>query len=108
MVDDSSAPITPYVYWLVFNINPATTTILQGQLPPDALQARNSAGQAAYDPPCPSGKPHEYRFTVYALNTTLNLPQGASLESAWTKIAAATIGRGRVTEKALPRPLCLF
>jgi Raf kinase inhibitor-like YbhB/YbcL family protein len=102
VVDDSSAPITPYVYWIVFDIGPATTTILQGQLPPGARQARGSAGHAAYDAPCPSGKPHSYRFTVYALDTTLNLPQGTSLESAWTKIAAATIGRGRITVKALP------
>ena len=29
MVDDSSAPITPYVYWIVFDIGPATTTMLQ-------------------------------------------------------------------------------
>lgn len=102
VVDDSSAPITPNVYWVVFDISPATTAILQGELPPGARQARGSAGQAAYNAPCPSGKPHSYRFTVYALDTRLNLPQGTSLKSAWTAIAAATIGRGRITVRALP------
>lgn len=100
VVDDSAAPITPYVYWIVFDINPATTAILEGQLPPGARQARNSAGHAAYDPPCPGPAGHAYRFTVYALNTVLHLPNGTSLISAWTAIAAATIGRGRMTTTA--------
>lgn len=100
VVDDSDAPITPYVYWIVFDINPATSDIQEGQLPPGARQARNSAGLAAYDPPCPGPHGHTYRFTVYALNSVLNLPKGTSLQSAWTAIAAATIGRGRLPVSA--------
>jgi Raf kinase inhibitor-like YbhB/YbcL family protein len=100
VVDDSSAPITPYVYWIVFDIKPATSDILEGQLPPGARQARGSAGRASYDPPCPGPHGHTYRFTVYALNSVLNLPDGTSLRSAWTAIAAATIGRGRLTVSA--------
>jgi len=100
VVDDSDAPITPYVYWIVFDINPATSYILQGQLPPGARQAQNSAGTPAYDPPCPGPGGHEYRFTVYALDSMLNLPNGTSLESAWMAIAAATVGRGRMTATA--------
>jgi Raf kinase inhibitor-like YbhB/YbcL family protein len=100
VVDDSDAPITPYVYWIVFDINPATAEIREGQPPPGARQARNSAGQAAYDPPCPGPRGHSYRFTVYALNTKLNLPPGTSLVSAWMAIAAATIGRGRISVNA--------
>ncbi len=97
VVDDSDAPITPYVYWIVFDIKPATSDILEGQLPPGARQAQNSAGRAGYDPPCPGPQGHWYRFTVYALDTVLNLPENASLESTWMAIAAATIGRGRMT-----------
>jgi hypothetical protein len=100
VVDDADAPITPYVYWIVFDINPATSQIQEGQLPPGARQARNSAGRAAYDPPCPWPHGHTYRFTVYALNSVLNLPKGTSLQSAWTAIAAATIGRGRLPVSA--------
>jgi Raf kinase inhibitor-like YbhB/YbcL family protein len=96
MVDDSSAPITPYIYWLVFDISPGTTDIQEDSLPTGAREALNSAGTAAYDPPCPEGHSHWYRFTVYALSTVLNLPSGAPLQEAWTAIAAATIGRGRI------------
>jgi len=37
---------------------------------------------------------------VYALSKVLNLPNGTSLQSAWQAIAAATIGRGRLTVSA--------
>jgi Raf kinase inhibitor-like YbhB/YbcL family protein len=96
VVDDSNAPITPYVYWVVFDIGPGTSALAEGQLPPGAKQARGTAGYDHYDPPCPGPGGHQYRFTVYALNTVLNLPNGTSLLSAWQAIAAATIGRGRL------------
>ena len=101
IVDDSSAPITPFIYWLVFHINPGTTDIQEGSLPTGARQAMNSAGTASYDAPCPSHR-HMYRFTVYALNTALKLPNGAPLKSVWTAIAAATIGRGRIVVTGNP------
>jgi len=100
VVDDSDAPITPYVYWVVFDIGPGTSALQEGHLPPGARQARGTAGYDTYDPPCPGPSGHSYRFTVYALNTVLNLPNGTSLQSAWQAIAAATIGRGRLPVSA--------
>ena len=102
VVDDSSAPITPFIYWLVFDIQPGTTDIQEGSLPTGAKQALNSAGATRYDPPCPHGHPHWYRFTVYALNRTLTLPNGAPLLTVWTEIANATIGRGRIPVTGYP------
>ena len=102
IVDDSSAPITPTIYWLVFDINPGATDIQEGALPTGARQALNSAGTATYDAPCPRGRPHSDRFTIYALNTALKLPTGAPLQTVWTAIAAATIGRGRIVVTGNP------
>jgi len=102
VVDDSSAPITPYIYWLVFDIQPGTTDIQEGSLPTGAKQALNSAGTATYDAPCPAGHSHSYRFTVYALKRDLALPNGAPLLAVWTAIAAATIGRGRIVVTGNP------
>lgn len=103
VVDDAAAPITPYIYWIVFDIPAATTDIQNGpQLPPGAKQADNSLGRASYDPPCPDSPGHSYRFTVYALSTTLNLPNGTSTLSAWMAIANAAIARGRITVAANP------
>jgi Raf kinase inhibitor-like YbhB/YbcL family protein len=101
IVDDSSAPITPFIYWIVFHINPGTTDIQEGSVPTGARQGKNSAGNTGYDAPCPT-HPHMYRFTVYALRTTLNLPNGAPLQEVWPAIAAATIGRGRIVVTGNP------
>jgi Raf kinase inhibitor-like YbhB/YbcL family protein len=100
VVDDASAPISPYVYWIVFDIQPGTAGIQEGLLPTGAKQAQGSAGLDRYDPPCPGAAGHSYRLTVYALNRVLNLPNGTSLTSAWRAIAAATIGRGRLPVNA--------
>jgi len=97
VIDDSDAPISPYVYWLVFDLSPNTVAIGQSQLPPGARQAENSAGLAGYDPPCPQGKGHAYRFTVYALNAWINLPNGVGLRAAWSAIARHVIASGRLT-----------
>jgi len=102
VMDDAATPITPYIYWMVFDINPATTDIQEGQLPPGARQAQNSAGHAAYQSPCPQNRGHSYRFTVYALRSVLSLPDGVSLKPAWTAIARSAIARGRLTATVVP------
>ena len=101
VVDDADAPITPYIYWIVFDIRPTTTDIQAGrQLPPGARQADNSRGFAGYDAPCPIHGNHTYRFTVYALSSQLHLGNGASVKAAWTAIARNAIARGRLTATA--------
>lgn len=101
VVDDGEAPITPYVYWIVFDISAGTTDIAQNRLPTGAREAQNSAGTARYDPPCPHGSTlHAYRFTVYALDSFLRLPNGAGLRATWSAIAKHVIGVGRLTVKA--------
>ena len=79
----------------MFNISPDTPDIQAGRLPPDALEADNSKGTMGYSPPCPAHS-HQYRFTIYALNTPLQLPEGASLTDAWSAIADHAIARGRL------------
>jgi Raf kinase inhibitor-like YbhB/YbcL family protein len=101
VVDDADAPITPYVYWIVYNINPDTPDIQAGRLPPGAQQAQNSKGTVGYAPPCPNQR-HEYRFTVYALNAPLRLPKQPSLTAAWTAIARNAIARGRLNAVVMP------
>jgi Raf kinase inhibitor-like YbhB/YbcL family protein len=102
VMDDSAAPITPYIYWIVFNIGPQTTDIQGGALPPGSRQARNSKGTVGYDAPCPEGHSHTYRFTVYALRRVLRLEPKAGMKTAWSAIAQAAIARGRLTAVANP------
>jgi Raf kinase inhibitor-like YbhB/YbcL family protein len=104
VVDDASAPITPRIYWIVFNISPATSDLQPGAakaLPNGALEARNSTGAVGYNPPCPpAGGSHRYRFTIYALSSMLNQPSGTSMKAAWTAIAQRVVAWGRLTATA--------
>jgi Raf kinase inhibitor-like YbhB/YbcL family protein len=102
VVDDSAAPISPRVYWMVYDISNSTTDLPLGTAPPHARVAQNSAGKAGYELPCPVGSPHSYRFTVYALNTFFGsaLPADSQLLTAWTMIAQHVIARGTFTATA--------
>jgi Raf kinase inhibitor-like YbhB/YbcL family protein len=102
LVDDASAPIRPYIYWILFDIGSQTTGIQAGQVPPGARQADNSKGTDRYNPPCPANGRHTYRFTVYALSRRLSLPNGVAMKTAWSAIAQAAIARGRLPTTASP------
>ncbi len=99
LIDDSQAPITPYIYWLVYNVSPGTTSIPQGGLPVGARQGPNSTGRASYTAPCPRDSHDMYRFTVYALDTMPDLA-GDSLRQTWSTIAQHVIASGRLTVRA--------
>jgi Raf kinase inhibitor-like YbhB/YbcL family protein len=97
VVDDSGAPVEPYIYWLVFDIGPQTTELQEASLPPNARQAQGSNKRTRYHPPCPRAASHSYRFTVYAMDSYVPLPNGAGVKAAWTAIADRAIARGRLT-----------
>jgi len=102
VLDDSQAPITPYIYWIVYDIGPTTTDIPQNGLPTGARQAMNSRGTVGYDPPCPAGpagSSHSYRLTVYALDSYLS-PHLTGLRATWLAIARHVIVAGRLTIRA--------
>ena len=64
-------------HWVLFNIPPATTKIPE-HAKSLGTPGRNTSGTAAYQGPCPPDREHRYFFKLYALDTTLHLPQGAS------------------------------
>lgn len=85
VMDDPDVPkqVKPdgvFDHWVVFNI-PVTTTQINSGDTPGTLGA-NGAGKSAYTGPCPPAQyepsTHRYFFRVYALDTTLDLPAGAS------------------------------
>lgn len=71
---DAPAP-GGFTHWVLWNISPATTLIKEESTPPGAITGRSSHG-AEYVAPCPppGHGAHHYEFSLYALNTTLDLP----------------------------------
>ncbi|WP_328522478.1 YbhB/YbcL family Raf kinase inhibitor-like protein [Kribbella sp. NBC_00359] len=97
VVDDPDAPRGTFTHWVVLDLEPTTTSIAEGQLPPAAKQAANSAGKSAYFGPCPPSGTHHYRFTIYALSEATGLPGGTKLDEALKAIDSKSIARGRLT-----------
>jgi Raf kinase inhibitor-like YbhB/YbcL family protein len=64
-------------HWVVFNIPPQTTHIAENSQPP-GVSGSNTEGELNYQGPCPPDREHRYFFKLYALDTLLSLPQGAS------------------------------
>lgn len=84
IVEDPDAPRGVFTHWVCFNI-PAQTHGLppgvpqRGTLGEGMVQGRNDFGDIGYDgAQPPSGPPHHYHFSVYALDTKLPLREGAS------------------------------
>ena len=77
--EDLDAPKGVFTHWIVYNILPATTRLLEDQpktnyLPNSAIQGTNDFGNFGWGGPCPpEGKVHRYVFTVNALDVKLSI-----------------------------------
>jgi Raf kinase inhibitor-like YbhB/YbcL family protein len=84
ILDDPDAPGGTFNHWVIFNIPADATGLEEGlpkiaQLESGAIQLRNSFRIAGYGGPCPPpGPAHNYTFTLYALDTTIDLTSSAT------------------------------
>jgi hypothetical protein len=78
IMDDPDAPRGLFTHWVVFNIDPSSRGFRENETPKEARLARNSYDQAAYAGPKPPNGEHRYFFRLYALDTRLDLREGAS------------------------------
>ena len=93
--DDPDAPrAQPWVHWVLFNVpnlvivRSGSATTSQGldgavpttpTLPSGGRQGKNDFGRIGYGGPAPpAGKPHRYFFKLYALDSMLELKEGAT------------------------------
>jgi Raf kinase inhibitor-like YbhB/YbcL family protein len=95
---------TDITHWLVFNI-PADAAGLPENVPQEApvpgggLQANNTMGKAGFQGSCAGPGPyHHYTFELLALDTKLDLPQGATrdqvLDAAKGHVLGSTVTVG--------------
>ena len=100
MVDDSAVSDgQPFVHWVIGGIDPAEIALVEGDVPPGAIQALNFFGDVGYGGPCPppGDEPHLYRLTAYALNQQLELADGDTATEFLATIATISIASSDVT-----------
>jgi len=78
IVDDPDAPAGDWTHWLVWNIDPQTTLLKEGTIPLGAIEGLTSFGDQQYGGPCPPSGVHRYQFSLYALDTKLDLSNRTS------------------------------
>jgi Raf kinase inhibitor-like YbhB/YbcL family protein len=100
--DDPDAAGDSFLHWTIYNV-PATAHSLaatepkQGQLPDGSRQGRNDFGDAGYGGPCPPGhREHHYRFVLYAVDTRLNLPAGATRKQIEDALKGHIVAHGKL------------
>lgn len=78
-------------HWVLFNIPPDTSRIGEGDAP-EGVAGITTSNRLTYGGPCPPDGEHRYLFRVYALDTTIDLPEGA------TKLEVLAAIEGHVIE----------
>jgi hypothetical protein len=89
MDDPDAVQVVGFVWdhWLLFNIPADIRSLPEGipadkELPNGSRHGTNTFPRLGYDGPCPpSGQTHKYIFTIYALDTLLDLEAGANKET---------------------------
>lgn len=84
---DSVSP--DFTHWTIWNISPTQPEIPENTVPTSAVEGTTDYQKVGYGQPCPPPGTgiHRYTFDLYALDTVLDLPSGASrsdLEAAIT------------------------
>ena len=94
IMDDPDAPMGIFTHWLIWNINPKTSTIKENSAP--GVQGANSVNSNTYMGPCPPSGTHRYFFKLSALNSILDLKVGASKSELESEIAKHELGRAEL------------
>jgi Raf kinase inhibitor-like YbhB/YbcL family protein len=81
IVDDPDAPAKVWVHWILFNIPDTVQSLNEGTNEgPFTQGSTDFNGKQGYGGPCPPSDTHHYHFTLYALDTLLDLPAGTHKE----------------------------
>jgi Raf kinase inhibitor-like YbhB/YbcL family protein len=100
LVDDTATSDgQPFVHWVVGGLDPNEVAIVEGEIPPGAIQALNFFGDIGYGGPCPppGDEPHQYRLTAFALAQQLEIENGAPAQQFLDVIATTAFASADVT-----------
>jgi len=88
-----------WVHWVLWNIDPKTTTLKENSIPSNSIEGETDFGEIGYGGPAPPDKEHTYIFKLYALNQKLEISKGSTkqqIEEAMTNhIITKTVLKGR-------------
>jgi len=99
VMHDPDAPMPGgFTHWLIWNTNPKTTEMREGEKPSGSVESKNDGGKIGYTGPCPplGHGVHHYYFKFYALDAVLNLPADASKKDLEAEIQKHLIAKAEL------------
>lgn len=99
VMDGPDVPGGEFAHWLVWNIPPDIRTIPEGwELPESVVEGRNSSGDShsGYQGPGPPNR-QTFRFKLFAVDTTVPLPRGASKQTLGVAIDDHIVAQTQLT-----------
>lgn len=101
IMDDPDAPNGIWVHWVLYNI-PADAQSLpeaittESGLPDGTLNGKNSWKRTGYGGPCPPSGTHRYVFSLYALDSDLELEEGIDKNGLLKAMDGHVLAEGRL------------
>jgi Raf kinase inhibitor-like YbhB/YbcL family protein len=87
-----------WLHWLQFNIPADATSLPEAVGGPDiGVKGANSFGKLGYGGPCPPSGNHHYIFTLYALDRSLDLKEGAKLNDLTRAMDGHILAQAQLT-----------
>ncbi|HLB82369.1 MAG TPA: YbhB/YbcL family Raf kinase inhibitor-like protein [Gemmatimonadales bacterium] len=103
IADDPDAPAGTWVHWVMYNLPAATAELPENVAKVETLdlggarQGRNDFHRPGYGGPCPPpGPAHHYVFSLFALDTMLQLRSAAQKKDVEAAMQGHTLGMAQL------------
>ena len=101
IADDPDAPSGTFVHWVLYGLSPERHELTENMpkdeiLPNGARQGINDFGRTGYGGLCPPSGTHRYYFTLYALDTEIDLPPGESKAALLDAMEGHILAKGQI------------
>ncbi len=104
-MDDPDIPesigIPVWDHWVVFNIAPNIFEIAENWNV-EGVRGKGTRGELEYGGPRPPDKEHRYFFTVYAIDTLLDLPEGSTKAECLDAISSHILEKAELMGRFSP------
>lgn len=97
----AAAGVPIWIHWVVFNIPPETREIPE-HWQPTGVRGKGSRNELEYGGPRPPDREHCYFFRVYALDTRLDLEEGASKQQVTDAIKGHVLAAAELMGRFAP------
>lgn len=96
IMEDPDAVSGIWVHWIIYNIPPKISQILENQVPP-GVEGTISFGNQGYGGPCPPNiPPHRYFFKLFALDTEITAREPINAQELREKMTGHVIDSAEI------------